>query len=144
MKTSTVHLTLAAALLIPLATACSDSTKAASPSSTTSAMGDKAKDMTAQASAWFADLKKSAESRLAGLDTTVADLKAKAASKSEEARKDLEDLIAQLEAKKVELQKTLAGYDVKQATKDSYDNLKTRVDAMIAEINKVVDKAKAM
>ncbi len=144
MKNSTLNLTLAIALLVPLATACSDSTKAASPSSTTSAMGDKAKEMAAQASTMFADLKKSAESRLAGLDTTVADLKAKAASKSEEARKDLEDLIEQLEAKKVELKKTLADYDMKKATKDSYDNLKTRVDAMVAEINKVVEKAKAM
>jgi len=145
MKKPNVNLTLAAALLVSLATACADSTKAAPPSSTsgTTTMGDKAKDMTAQASTWFADLKRSAETRLAGLDTTVADLKAKAATKTEDQREELDDLIEQLQAKKIELQKTLNDYDMKKATKDSYDNLKTRVDAMIAEINKVVDKAKA-
>jgi DNA repair exonuclease SbcCD ATPase subunit len=144
MKNQTLQLSIAAALLIPLATGCSDSsTKAAPPTGSTSTMGDKAKDMAAEASTLFADLKRSAETRLAGLDTTIADLRAKAAAQTEDARKDLEDLIAQLEAKKVELQKTLADYDLKKATKDSYENLKTRVDAMIDEINKVVEKAKA-
>ena len=143
MKNPTVHLTIAAALLVSLATACADSTKAAPPSSTTHTVGDKAKDMGAQASTMFADLKRSTETRLASLDTTVADLRAKAAAQTEEVRKDLNDLITQLEAKKVELQKTLNDYDLKKATKDSYENLKTRVDAQIAEINKVIEKAKA-
>ena len=144
MKNPTVHLTIAAALLVSLATACSDhTTKAAPPASTTHTMGDTAKEMGAQASTMFADLKRTTETKLAGLDTTVADLRAKAAAQTEEVREDLNDLITQLEAKKIELQKTLNDYDLKKATKDSYENLKTRIDAQIAEINKVVEKAKA-
>lgn len=141
MKNPTLSLSLAGALLLPLAAACTqDSTKAASPSgSTTTTMKDMGGSWTNQ----YNDLKRMADTRIATMDTTIADLRAKAAAGTEEARNDIEDLTEQLQAKKIELQKVLADYDMKKASKDSYDNLKTRVDAMVVEINKVIEKAKA-
>jgi hypothetical protein len=149
MKNTTRRLALAAALLVPLAAACSKETTEAASKTADSAghdmkeLGNKAVDAAKQVPAQLEELRKSAEKKLSGADATLADLQAKAATKGAEVQKDLEALGQQISAKKAELSKAISDVDWKAASADAYDAAKAKIEALATELTQLVERAKA-
>ncbi len=139
------HIAILASLALPLA-ACSQETSNASKSMTDTAkdMGGKVADATKQFTAQFDDMKKMADGKLSGVDTTIADLKSKAEAKGGDVKTQIEGLITQLTSKKDEISKTLSGFDMKSIDMKSFDGLKKKVEPMLAELQKLLEKAKSM
>ena len=150
MKISSIRVALAAALVLPLVAGCSKETTNAAGTTASSAgkdmkelggkMADAAKDLPAQLEA----LKKMAEDKMPAVDTAIADLKKKAEAKSGEAKTQLEDLIKQIGMKKDEISKAVAGMDLKSMSVETYNAAKAKVEPMLAEITKMIEKAKSM
>ncbi len=143
MKFHSLAVVLAAALALPLVTGCSEETSNAASKTMDSASKDM-KEMGAKVADQFAELKKSSQKRLAESDTTVDDLKKKADAKSGEAKAQMEKLVADIKSKKDEIVKSISEMDVKSASADAYASAKKKVDEMMAELNKMVEKAKNM
>ncbi|MCY2959187.1 MAG: hypothetical protein NTY35_03395 [Planctomycetota bacterium] len=147
MKLNSLHLAIAAALVLPLATGCSkESTKAAGGGSAMDVkdMGAKATEAAKQFTGQFEELKKMADGKLKGVDMTLADLKTKAGAKTGDAKSQIETLMTQLTAKKDEITKMFSGFDMKSLDMKSFEALKAKVEPMVAELTKLLEKAKSM
>lgn len=150
MKIHTHCVALAAALVLPLAAGCSKETTKAAESTASSAAKDmkelsgKAADAAKQIPAQLEALKKSADEKVKSVDMTLADLKTKSEGKAGEAKVQIEDLMKQISAKKDEIAKALAGMDLKSMSVDTYNAAKAKVEPMLAEMTKLLEKAKSM
>ena len=150
MKIHTHCVALAAALVLPLAVGCSkETTKAAESTSSSSVkdmkeLGGKAADAAKQYTGQLEELKKAADSKMKSVDMTLADLKTKAGAKTGEAKSQIETLITQITAKKDEISKLFSGFDMKSIDMKSIEALKAKVEPMVAELSKMLEKAKAM
>ena len=143
MKIRTFSVVLAAALAFPLVTGCSEETSNAAGKTMDSASKDM-KEMGAKVADQFTELKKSSEKQLAEAGTTVDDLQKKADAKSGEAKAQMEKLVADIKSKKDEIAKSISEMDVKAASAEAYESAKKKVDEMMGELNKMVEKAKNM
>ncbi len=150
MKINTLGVALVAVLALPFVASCSEETSNAAAKTAESAksdmkeMGNKAADAAKKIPAQLEELKKSSEKKLSGVDDTLADLKKKAEAKSGEAKVEMEKMISEIKMKKDEIAKSFSEMDLKASSADAYDAAKKKVDSMMTELNKMVDKAKGM
>jgi hypothetical protein len=150
MKFNTLGVALVAALALPCVTGCSEETSNAAAKTAESAtkdmkeLGSKAADAAKKIPDQLAELQKATEKELAAADMTIDDLKKKAEAKGGEAKAQLEKLMTEIKSKKDEIAKSLSNVDVKGATADTYAAAKKKVDEAMAELSKLVDKAKGM
>lgn len=149
MKIRSTRFAVVAALVLPLAAACTQesSTKAGSSGGVAAAakeMGTKAADVTKELGVQFEDMKKMADAKLAAIGPAIADLEKKAGAKSGDAKGQIETLVKQLTAKKDEITKVLAGFDLKSLDKTSIEGLKKKLEPMLAELTKMLEQAKGM
>lgn len=150
MNIRSTHFAIAAALVLPLAAGCSKETTEAAGNTASSAakdmkqLGGKAAEAAKQIPAQLEALKKSADEKMPAVETAIADLQKKAETKSGESKTQLEDLIKQIGAKKDEISKAVAGMDLKSMSVETYEAAKAKVEPMLAELSKLLEKAKAM
>lgn len=143
-------LAIAAALVLPLAAGCSKETTEAAGTTASSAakdlkeLGGKAAEAVQQIPAQLEALKKSADEKMPAVETAIADLEKKAAAKSGDAKVQLEELIRQIGAKKDEIAKAVAELDLKSMSADTYNAAKAKVEPMLADLSKMLEKAKSM
>jgi len=142
------HIAIIASLALPLAACSQESSNASGGSkSVTDAakdMGGKLADTAKQYSGQFEEMRRMADGKLSGVDTTIADLKTKADAKGGEVKTQIEGLITQIKAKKDEIAKTFSNFDMKSIDMKSFDGLEAKVEPMLAELQKLLEKAKSM
>jgi len=140
------HPATIALLALPLLAACSGESQASGVEKATTAakeMGDKAKDMAAEFTQEFNQLKADAETRIANVDAAVADLRKNAAAKGGDLQKDVEKMAEQIVAKRDEVKKLLAGFDLKKCDMQAFGNLKSKIEPILAELGALLDRAKS-
>ncbi|MBL8863668.1 MAG: hypothetical protein JNK02_16885 [Planctomycetes bacterium] len=133
-------------LALPLVACSKEETQAAGQSASKAV--DAAKEMGAKAAdeiaRQFGELKSKAEGQTAGVDAAIADLKRKAEAKGAEAKTSIDALVADLAKKKDEIVKMVSSLDVKALDAKALEDAKKKLEPLLAELQKLIDKAKSM